>query len=62
MKDNNLILRQLIWLITEEKKFYDTYNSHDTYNSNDTYNNHNDINIINYVNYIETLYDIIFKV
>ena len=44
---NKFILKQLIWLIEEEKNFYNNYNN---------YNNHL---IINYVNYIETLYSII---
>jgi hypothetical protein len=44
MIKNKFLLKQLIWLIKEEKNFYDNYNNY---------------LIINYVNYIETLYSII---
>lgn len=47
MIKNKFLLKQLIWLIKEEKNFYDNYN------------NHNNFFIINYVIYIETLYSII---
>ncbi len=50
MIKNKNLLQQLIWIIKEEKKFYDNYNS-------DNINNY--INYVNYVNYIESLYLII---
>ena len=63
MINNKNLLHQLVWIIKEEKKFYDNYNSYDnnsyTNNSytNNSYDNYNIL--INYVNYIETLYTII---
>lgn len=53
MIKNKFLLKQLIWLIKEEKNFYDNYN----YNNYNNY--HNNFLIINYVIYIETLYSII---
>ena len=44
MINNKLLLKQLIWLINEEKNFY---------------NNYDDCLVINYVKYIETLYSIL---
>ena len=50
MIKNKFLLKQLIWLIKEEKNFYDNY---------DNYDNYNNCLIINYINYIEILYSII---
>lgn len=50
MLKNKLILKQLIWLIKEEEKFYNNYNNDSTSSK-----------VINYINYIENLYNIISK-
>ena len=47
MIKNKFLLKQLIWLIKEEKNFYDNYDNYDN------------CLIINYINYIEILYSII---
>jgi len=44
INNNIILLHQLIWLLKEEKNFYDNYDKN---------------NVINYINYINNVYYII---
>lgn len=48
--NNKYLLNQLLWLLKEEKNFYDNYSNYNTY-----------YNLINHIYYIETLHGLITK-
>ena len=48
--NNKYLLKHLLWLLKEEKNFYNNYSNHNSY-----------YNLKNHVYYIQTVYDLISK-